>query len=130
MPETEPTPWELMRLMRQVDAKLDQVVTKDMFQAESRRVDERLDEQGRDITDERVARQQAIADEKSARDQADADIRAAWQAAVAAEKAAREKAQIDAEAKQERLRVNVRWLAASILVPVTLFVIERFGGGA
>lgn len=118
MPETEPTPWELMRLMRQIDGKLDQVVTKDMFQAESRRVDERLDEQGRDIADERTARTGAIADERTARREGEASLKAVLDAF---------KTKVEADA--DKAKANMRWLAASILLPIALFLYGQFGGG-
>lgn len=111
MPETEPTPWELMRLMRQIDNKLDQVVTKDMFQAESRRVDERLAEQGRDIADERTARSTADEQERAARKE---DV-----SKVATELAAFKK---ETAETAEKNRANMRWLASAILLPVALAV--------
>lgn len=117
MPETEPTPWELMRVLRGMDSKLDNVVTKDMFQAESRRVDERFDEQGRDIADERTARAEAIGEEKAARQREDVELAARI-----------DKVMSDLKERADRMQVNLRWLAASILVPVALFLIERFGG--
>lgn len=113
MPETEPTPWELMRVMRSMDTKLDQVVTKDMFQAESRRVDERLDEQGRDIADERTARAEAIAAERGSRKEETSAIRAS-QAAF--------EAKVDADHEKEK--AGRRWLWASVLIPVSLYLID------
>lgn len=108
MAETEPTPWELMRFMKGMDGKLDQVVTKDMFQAESRRVDERLDEQGRDIADERTARAEAIG----------------------AERATREKEVASVRDEIDKSKSNMRWLAASIALPIGLFLFDKFGGGS
>lgn len=119
MPETEPTPWELMRLMRQIDGKLDQVVTKDMFQAESRRVDERLDEQGRDIADERTARAEAIATERASRKEEVGGV----MTALAAFKA-------ETTAASDKAKAGMRWLAASIALPIALFLVDRFGGGS
>ncbi|WP_353707597.1 hypothetical protein ABRQ22_17200 [Cellulosimicrobium sp. ES-005] len=107
-----------MRLLKSVDRKLDDVVTKDMFQAESRRVDERFDEQGRDIADERTARAEAVAEEKSARQREDLALSARVDKVVS-----------ELKERADRMQVNLRWLAASILVPVALFLIERFGGG-
>jgi hypothetical protein len=117
MPETEPTPWELMRLMRQIDGKLDQVVTKDMFQAESRRVDERLDEQGRDIADERTARAEAVAAERAARKEDDAGIRAALETF---------KAKVETDA--EKAKAAARWLAGGIALPIVLYVVDWIRG--
>jgi hypothetical protein len=111
VPETEPTPWELMRVMRGVDAKVDNVVTKDMFQAESRRVDERLAEQGRDIADERTERSTADAQERAARKEDVGKVDAkldAFKKEVAEDK--------------ERNRANQRWLASAILLPVALAI--------
>lgn len=111
MPETEPTPWELMRVMRGVDAKIDKVVTKDMFQAESRRVDERLAEQGRDIADERTERVAADERERATRKDEVGKVATA----------------LDAFKKEvadtaEKNRANMRWLASAILLPVALAV--------
>lgn len=139
MPETEPTPWELMRLLRSVDRKLDDVVTKDMFQAESKRVDEKFSEMARDLADERVAREKSVSAEKLQREQELAFERRAREQAVAAERAERERAmKVEAEARksawddqkarQDKQANNLRWLAAAIILPITLFVIERFGG--
>ncbi|MBD5787101.1 hypothetical protein IF650_13015 [Cellulosimicrobium terreum] len=121
-PETEPSAWELMRLLRTVDGKLDQVVTKDMFQAESRRVDERLDEQGRDIADERVARGQQIADERRAREKQVLALEATFKSGIADERAAREKNEKAAADRQDKSANNLRWLAAGLLLPIALFV--------
>ena len=117
MPETEPTPWELMRLMRQIDGKLDGVVTKDMFRAESRRVDERLDEQGRDIADERTARAEAIGEERTARREGETTLRAALDAF---------KTKVETDA--DKAKANARWLWGGIALPVVLFLVDWFGG--
>jgi hypothetical protein len=111
VPETEPTPWELMRVLRGVADQVDKVVTKDMFQAESRRVDERLAEQGRDIADERTDRVAADAEERAAREK---DV-------------GKVDAKVDAFKKEvaddkEKNRANMRWLASAILLPVALAV--------
>lgn len=119
MPETEPTPWELMRLMRQIDGKLDGVVTKDMFRAESRRVDERLDEQGRDIADERTARAEAVGDERASRKEDTSGIRAALDAFKA-----------EVATANDKSKAGMRWLGASILLPIALYLFDRFGGGS
>jgi len=49
-----------MRMLRQIDAKVDKLVTREVFDAEARRVDERFASQGQDIVDERVAREKAV----------------------------------------------------------------------
>jgi len=111
MPETEPTPWELMRVLRGVADQVDKVVTKDMFQAESRRVDERLAEQGRDIADERTDRVAAVAEERASREKEVGKVAAvvdAFKKEVADDK--------------EKNRANMRWLASAILLPVALAI--------
>lgn len=118
MPETEPTPWELMRVMRSVDAKVDNVVTKDMFQAESRRVDERLAEQARDIADERTERSTADAQERAARKEDVGKVDAKLEAFM--------KHTADTA---EKNRANMRWLASAILVPVGLAIFGLLNGG-
>ena len=117
MPETEPTPWELMRLMRQIDGKLDGVVTKDMFRAESRRVDERLDEQGRDIADERTARAEAVADERTARKEDVSGVRTALDAF-----------KTEVRNERERAKATARWLAGGIALPIVLYVVDWIRG--
>lgn len=120
MPEEEPTPWELMRVLRSVNDKVDKVVTKDMFQAESRRVDERLAEQARDIADEQTARVKADEQERSARKE---DVSKVSTALDAFKKEVAETA--------EKNRANMRWLASAILLPVALavFGLLNRGGG-
>jgi hypothetical protein len=120
MAETEPTPWELMRMLRQVDGKLDQVVTKDMFQAESRRVDDRLNDVAKDITDERIEREKAITTERAARE-----------AAMAFEKVEREKAlksesdkRAAIQAATDRYGARMMWLIGAALLPTVFFIIN------
>lgn len=106
-----------MRLLKSVDRKLDDVVTKDMFTAESRRVDDKLASLGEDIADERAARTREIAEEQGAREKA-----------ILAERHAREAAWKEQKERADKQASNVRWLAATILLPIALFLIERFGG--
>jgi hypothetical protein len=108
-----------MRILREVNGKLDGVVTKDMFRAESRRVDERLDEQGRDISDERTARAEAIAGERASRKEETGGIKAELAAFKAEVAAAGDKA-----------KANMRWLAGAIALPIAFFLFDRFGGGS
>lgn len=119
MPETEPTPWELMRVLRDVNAKVDRVVTKDMFQAESRRVDERLAEQARDISEERVDRVAADEKERAARKD---DVSKVATALDAFKKEVAE--------TTEKNRANMRWLTSAILVPVGLAIFALLTRGA
>jgi hypothetical protein len=111
VPETEPTPWELMRVLRGVADQVDKVVTKDMFQAESRRVDERLAEQGRDIADERTERVAADERERAARKEEVGKVATALDAFKK-----------DVADTAEKNRANMRWLASAILLPVALAV--------
>jgi multidrug resistance efflux pump len=111
MAEAEPTLWELMRVSRSMDSKLDNVVTKDMFQAESRRVDERLAEQGRDIADERTDRTRAIEQERASRKEEVGNVRNALDAFKK-----------DVVENAEKTKANMRWLTSAILLPVALAV--------
>lgn len=111
MPETEPTPWELMRVLREVQADVKRVVTRTEFDAESRRVDSKLEDLSKDIVEARVEAEKRIAEEKAERI-----------AAVASEKAAREKNEKAATDRQEKSQSNIRWLAAAIILPIALFV--------
>ncbi|MFC8732190.1 hypothetical protein ACFT5B_07010 [Luteimicrobium sp. NPDC057192] len=79
-PETEPGPWELMRMLRSMDGKLDRLVTRESFDAETRRVDDKFAAQGQDIVDERVAREKAIAELTARHDRTAANLR--WVAAA------------------------------------------------
>ena len=117
-----------MRVLRGMDSKLDNVVTKDMFQAESRRVDERFDEQGRDIADERTARTEAIGSERAARERADADERAAREKDTIAVHARIDQVEKEWKDKSARQAVWIRWLAGGIAFPVVILIITRFGG--
>lgn len=99
-PETEPTPWELMRVLRSMDGKLDKLVTRESFNAEQRRVDDKFSAQGQDIVEEKIAREKALAEEKLAREKASAEI----------------------TARLDKQAANLKWLAAAILLPVALFI--------
>lgn len=107
MPETEPTPWELMRMLKSMDMKLDKVVTREAFEAESKRIDGRLGDLGTDIVNEQLAREKA----------------------VTAERVAREKAQAEAAQKADKQANNLRWLAAAIILPVALFIANLLTAG-
>jgi hypothetical protein len=122
MPETEPTPWELMRVLRDVNAKVDRVVTKDMFQAESRRVDERLAEQARDIADERAERVAADEKERAAREVADEKERAARKDDVRKVSEDLNSFKQHVADTAEKNRANMRWLTSAILLPVALAI--------
>jgi hypothetical protein len=108
-----------MRILREVNGKLDGVVTKEMFRAESRRVDERLDEQGRDISDERTARAEAIGTERAARKEEIGGVRASLEAF---------KTKVETDA--DKAKANTRWLWGAIAVPMILFLLDRFGGSS
>ncbi|MCZ2261598.1 hypothetical protein [Isoptericola sp. QY 916] len=98
--------------------KLDRVVTKDMFQAESRRVDDRIADVAKDIADERVAREKAINEERAAREKA-----------VEAEKRARKALEEAAQARSDRLGVWLRWLAGGLVASIGTAIFTRFSGG-
>lgn len=104
MPETEPTPWELMRVLREIkdDVKSirSEALTKEAFREEQRHVHERLEDLGSEIADERTARKEALA------------------AAVADRKI--DVARVDL--RIDRAMTWIKWVAASIMVPVALFV--------
>ena len=119
MSQTEPQPWELMRLLTSMNDKLDRVVTKDMFQAESRRVDDRIADVVKDVADERVAREKAINDEKSAREKD-----------IAAEKAKRKELENLRQARSERLWSWVRYLAGGVVSAAGVAIWAWFTGGA
>ena len=128
MTEDAPTAWELMRMLRQVDGKLDRVVTKDMFQAESRRVDDRLNDVAKDITDERIEREKALSTERAARE-----------SSMSAERVEREKAlksesdkRAAIQAATDRYGSRLMWLIGAALLPTVFFIISQLTarGGA
>lgn len=106
-----PGGWELQRAVEQLredskagfsqlNQRLDRLVTTDAFAAEQRRVDDRLKDLADDIASERADRVAAVADEKTLREAGDA----------------RQQTQLD------KLTTNIRWVAASIALPVGLFI--------
>jgi regulator of protease activity HflC (stomatin/prohibitin superfamily) len=105
---------ELDRLLREgfatVNARLDKLVSQDVFLAEQRRVDERHAALQADIAEEKAERIAAIRDERAERVAADTAEQNAREAAITKEKGEREK-----------IGVWVRWVAASIAIPVVLF---------
>lgn len=108
----EPGGWELKRSHEQLrqdmrdgfaglGARLDKVVSSEAFQAEQRRVDDRLRDLADDIAAERLQRQTDHATEKAERQQGDA----AQQAAL------------------DKLVSNQRWLVAAVLLPIAFFIV-------
>ncbi|WP_235739006.1 hypothetical protein [Nocardioides alcanivorans] len=107
----EPGGWELHRAVKkmgedlttglaQLNQRLDRLVSTDAFNAEQRRVDDRLKDLADDIAGERAARVAAQETERSERKEGD-------------------KAQ---QATLDKLTTNLRWVAASIILPIALFV--------
>lgn len=115
MADEMPTPGELTRLIGStredlrsgfvgVNARLDKMVTTELFTtvttAEQRRVDDRLKDLADDIAAERQARTQAFqAEEKARLKLADDNAKAI-----------------------DKLTTNLRWVAVSIVLPIGLFV--------
>lgn len=108
---TEPTLGELQRLIESValaqreglatiNASLSRLVSQDVYEADQRRIYDRLEDLRGDIVEERVARIEAMAAEKSARESGDGEQQKAL----------------------DKLVTGLRWTAASILIPVALFI--------
>jgi len=132
MPETEPTPWELMRVLRAIQEDVrsmrSEAMTKEAFREHQREERERHEQLGRELSDERTARVRelesavtarnaAIADEKTARIKADAD-----------ETTAREKAFAALEARLDRTTGWVKYgvtTAIGLLTTVLGWAISR-----
>lgn len=108
--EQEPGGWELQRSISQLaqtvregnaglNQRLDQLVTRDSFQAEQRRVEGVLKAMADDIHEEREARAAAVS---------------------------------ALERQLERLTTTLRWVAASIVIPIALFLANLYvsRGGA
>lgn len=102
----------------QINARLDRLVTNDAFQAEQRRVDDKFRDFTKALDDERTARVRAIAEEKLQRVD---DIASAEKAREDGDK--RQQIQLD------KLTGNLRWLAASIAVPIALFIANIVAAG-
>jgi len=77
-----PNGWEMQRAvdglnnslrdgLAQINARLDRLVSQDAFEAERRRVDERLAALGADVVEEKTDRLSAVESEKQAREQGD-----------------------------------------------------------
>jgi len=65
---------DLAEFRREMNQRLDRLVTQDAFEAERRRVDERHAQLGQDLVDEREARVLADKNERDARKQAQAEL--------------------------------------------------------
>ena len=107
----EPGPWELQRRLDQIDAnqqagfdrldkRLDRLVTTEAFNAEQRRVDDKLKDLVDDIAAERDARKAALIDEQRAREDGDK----------------RQQVALD------KLIANQKWIVVTILIPIALFI--------
>lgn len=107
----EPGGWELQRAVEkmgqdltsglaQINARLDKLVTTDVFAGEQRRVDDRLKDLADDIAHEREARVSALAEEKKSRQEGD-------------------KAQ---QSTIDKLTNNLKWIVVSLALPVALFI--------
>lgn len=117
----EPGNSELDRLLREgfatVNARLDKLVSQDVFLAEQRRVDERHAASQADIAEEKAERIAAIKDERAARE-----------AAMATERAARKTELAEEKREREKVGTWVRFVAASIAIPIVLFVANLLQG--
>lgn len=122
MTADSPTSGELSRLIASIrddqrngfaaiNARLDRLVSTELFSADQRRVDERLKDLADDIASEIASRTKALEEEKAARVKATED-----------EKAARVLAIEDQRVAMDKLTTNLRWVAAAIIVPIALFV--------
>lgn len=99
------------------NARLDKLVSQDVFLAEQRRVDERHAGLQVDIAEEKAERVASVRDERAERI-----------AAVLAEKAEREAAITKEKGEREKIGVWVRWVAASIAIPTALFIANLVQG--
>jgi len=117
----EPGNSELDRLLREgfatVNARLDKLVSQDVFLAEQRRVDERHAALQADIAEEKAERIAAVKDEKAEREKADL-----------AEKNAREAGMTKEEGARKSVGTWVRFTAASIAIPVVLYLVDFIQG--
>lgn len=117
----EPGNAELDRLLREgfatVNARLDKLVSQDVFLAEQRRVDERHAALHADIAEEKAERIAAIKDEKAERVAADT-----------AEETARKTAITEEQSARKSIGTWVRWVAATIAIPTILLIVDIVQG--
>ncbi|WGL50635.1 hypothetical protein P5P86_11735 [Nocardioides sp. BP30] len=117
----EPGGWELKRTLEalergmregfaQTNARLDKLVTQDAFQAEQRRVEDRLKAIEREQAEEKADRIEAVATEKREREAGDKG----------------QQNQLD------KFSSNFRWLFASMVIPIACVLLAWFlaRGGA
>lgn len=121
MPETEPTPWELMRVMRDIQADVramrSESVTKETFREFQREVRESSAKLGGEVAQERADRKEAIAAAVADR-----------KVALSEEAADREKADARLEARIDRIGGWVKYgvtTALGLLTTVVGWAISR-----
>lgn len=109
---TEPNGWEMKRALEALDrgmrdgfaqanARLDKLVSQDAFQAEQRRVDDRLAALAADMASEKADRVKADEEEKRERETGDG----------------RQQTQLD------KFAGNFRWLFASMVIPIACVIL-------
>ncbi|UUW88408.1 hypothetical protein [Pimelobacter simplex] len=111
----EPGPWQLQQRLDErldkidvnqqagfdrLDKRLDRLVTTEAFNAEQRRVDDKLKDLADDIAAERDARRMALVDEQRAREAGDKSQQLAL----------------------DKLIANQKWILVTILIPIALFI--------
>lgn len=100
-----------------MNAHLARLVSQDVFLAEVRRGDERYAALHADFAEEKAERVAADRDEKAEREKADL-----------AERTARETAMTKEEGARKSVGTWVRFVAASIAIPIVLLIAEQFQG--
>lgn len=110
---SEPTPGELSRRLDEIrtdirdgnaalNSRLDRLVSVESHHADMRRIEEQVAAVAKDVT----------------------EAEARTTAAVATERQAREKAFANLTAQMERTAVWLRWVAATVVLPVVLFIFQ------
>lgn len=132
MPETEPTPWELMRVLRDIQGDVrsmrSEAMTKEAFREHQREERERHEQLGRELADERTARVRELEAAVTARNTAIADERADRIAAIGGEVVAREKAIAGLEARLSRTTDWVRWgggISVTVILAAISWILSR-----
>lgn len=111
MPSDDPTPGELSRLLQSmrddmrngfaaINQRLDRYVSMDLFSADQRRIDERLNNLADALASEQRARIAAFKDEQTARERQEANV----------------------DRDMQRFKTFLGAVATSMLIPIGLFI--------
>lgn len=111
---------EMGAFRKEMRESLTNLVSREAFQAEKERVNERMGDMREDLEHERRAREQAVKGEADARAEAVAKEQKAREEAMKAEEAKR----VAIEAEQDKARNGRRWLIGVALIPLAFMLMQ------